>query len=200
MFKEDSFEVFDVVGLEARMTEIRAKIQPIFKEIGEKLLTELSSAFKEQEFYLHIAQHRRRTANAPENTWAAISTKPRGYKMEAHFQLGIWQDYVFVYLSIIDQPPLQKKYAAKLLSHEKELTALSADFVFSKNHTQAEIFPLTDLSASLKRLSTVKKSELEIGKVWERSKFDGQHDAFILNEMIETVRTLIPLYRLLMEE
>ena len=92
MFTQKSFEIFKIEGLEPRMTEIRSEIQPVFSEIGQKLLTELSVKIPNQEFYFHIAQHRRRTANAPENTWSAISTKVRGYKMEAHFQLGIWED------------------------------------------------------------------------------------------------------------
>ena len=109
MFTQKSFEIFKIEGLEPRMTEIRSEIQPVFSEIGQKLLTELSVKIPNQEFYFHIAQHRRRTANAPENTWSAISTKVRGYKMEAHFQLGIWEDYVFIYLSMIDQPKKQKR-------------------------------------------------------------------------------------------
>ncbi len=98
MFRKESFEIFDIEGLEMRMQGVRAEIQPIFMEIGEQLKERISQAFPEQEFYLHIAQHRRRTSNAPENTWSAIGTQKRGYKMEPHFQLGIWQDYVFLYL------------------------------------------------------------------------------------------------------
>ncbi|TKV20341.1 DUF1054 family protein, partial [Citrobacter sp. TBCS-11] len=66
----------------------------------------------------------------------------RGYKMEAHFQLGIWEDYVFIYLSMIDQPKKQKEYAELLtnLSVEKMLTE---DFIISKDHTKAEVFPLS---------------------------------------------------------
>ncbi|ETD03748.1 hypothetical protein N568_0111695 [Lactococcus garvieae TRF1] len=104
MFRKESFEIFDIEGLEMRMQGVRAEIQPIFMEIGEQLKERISQAFPEQEFYLHIAQHRRRTSNAPENTWSAIGTQKRGYKMEPHFQLGIWQDYVFLYLSIIVSP------------------------------------------------------------------------------------------------
>ncbi|MDM5146085.1 hypothetical protein ICE98_03222 [Lactococcus lactis] len=148
MFTQKSFEIFKIEGLEPRMTEIRSEIQPVFSEIGQKLLTELSVKIPNQEFYFHIAQHRRRTANAPENTWSAISTKVRGYKMEAHFQLGIWEDYVFIYLSMIDQPKKQKEYANLLtnLSVEKLLTE---DYVISKDHTKAEIFPCQHLEKPL---------------------------------------------------
>merc|ERR1719249_96990 len=168
------------------MAEIRSEIQPVFSEIGQKLLTKLSAKILNQEFYFHIAQHRRRTANAPENTWSAISTKARGYKMEAHFQLGIWEDYVFIYLSMIDQPKKQKEYAELLtnLSVEKMLT---------------EVFPLSAFSEAAERLGKVKKSELEIGRLWSKERFNGKDDSIILAEMIETIDQLLPIYQKIME-
>lgn len=198
MFTQKSFEIFSIDGLEARMSEIRSEIQPIFSEIGQKLLTKLSAKISNQEFYFHIAQHRRRTANAPESTWSAISTKARGYKMEAHFQLGIWEDYVFIYLSMIDQPKKQKEYAELLtnLSVEKMLTE---DFIISKDHTKAEIFPLSAFSEAAERLGKVKKSELEIGRLWPKERFDGKEDSKILAEMLETIDQLLPIYQKLME-
>ncbi len=198
MFTQKSFEIFSIDGLEARMAEIRSEIQPVFSEIGQKLLTKLSAKISNQEFYFHIVQHRRRTANAPENTWSAISTKARGYKMEAHFQLGIWEDYVFIYLSMIDQPKKQKEYAELLtnLSVEKMLTE---DFIISKDHTKAEVFPLSAFSEAAERLGKVKKSELEIGRLWPKERFDGKEDSKILAEMLETIDQLLPIYQKLME-
>ena len=198
MFTQKSFEIFKIEGLEPRMTEIRSEIQPVFSEIGQKLLTELSVKIPNQEFYFHIAQHRRRTANAPENTWSAISTKVRGYKMEAHFQLGIWEDYVFIYLSMIDQTKKQKEYANLLtnLSVEKLLTE---DYVISKDHTKAETYPLSAFREAAERLGKVKKSELEIGRVWPKERFNGKEDSIILAEMIETIDQLLPIYQKLME-
>ena len=198
MFTQNHFEIFSIDGLEARMAEIRSEIQPVFSEIGQKLLTKLSAKISNQEFYFHIAQHRRRTANAPENTWSAISTKARGYKMKAHFQLGIWEDYVFIYLSMIDQPKKQKEYAELLtnLSVEKMLTE---DFIISKDHTKAEVFPLSAFSEAAERLGKVKKSELEIGRLWSKERFDGKEDSKILAEMLETIDQLLPIYQKLME-
>ena len=40
--KIGDLEIFKIEGLEPRMTEIRSEIQPVFSEIGQKLLTELS--------------------------------------------------------------------------------------------------------------------------------------------------------------
>ena len=50
------------------MSVIRAEIQSVFSAIGETLLRELSVKIANQEFYFNIDQHRRRTANAHENT------------------------------------------------------------------------------------------------------------------------------------
>ena len=196
MFRKESFEIFDIEGLEMRMQGVRAEIQPIFMEIGEQLKERISQAFPEQEFYLHIAQHRRRTSNAPENTWSAIGTQKRGYKMEPHFQLGIWQDYVFLYLSIIDQPKGQVEYAQKLSS----ALSLPKVFVLSKDHTRSEFYESSQLEEFVTRLKNVKKSELEMGRVWKAERFDGQQDDVILQEMLETIDDLLPIYQKLMED
>lgn len=196
MFRKESFEIFDIEGLEMRMQGVRAEIQPIFMEIGEQLKERISQAFPEQEFYLHIAQHRRRTSNAPENTWSAIGTQKRGYKMEPHFQLGIWQDYVFLYLSIIDQPKGQVEYAQRLSS----AFSLPKDFVLSKDHTRSEFYESSQLEEFVTRLKNVKKSELEMGRVWKAERFDGQQDDVILQEMLETIDDLLPIYQKLMED
>lgn len=37
MFTQESFKVFDITGLDERMEAIREKIQPIFKELDERI-------------------------------------------------------------------------------------------------------------------------------------------------------------------
>ena len=198
MFTKKSFEVFEIAGLTPRMAAIRSIIQPEFAQLGNKLLTELSVNFPSENFYLHIAKHLRRTTNAPENTWCALSTKPRGYKMEVHFQLGIWQDYVFLYLSIIDQPKNQQRYA-ELLAEPSLRNIVPKDFVLSKDHTKAEFFPLTDWSAAVERLGKVKKAEFELGRVWPAERFENQSSEVIFSEMMTTLKQLMPIYQQLME-
>jgi uncharacterized protein YktB (UPF0637 family) len=54
---------------------------------------------------LYIAQHRRRTRYAPENTWSAISDNKRGYKSQAHLQLGFGITMsLCIYQLLITQP------------------------------------------------------------------------------------------------
>lgn len=196
MFTEKSFEVFNVSGLEERMTAIREVIQPDFQEIGTTLVADLQQAL-DRPFYLHIAQHRRRTVHPPENTWAAVGEGKRGYKMAPHFQVGIWPEYVFMWLSMIDQPKGQKEFATKLLQNMSLLEQLPTDFVISKDHTQPDYFPLTEAKPALERLAKVKKSEFQIGRIIQRDSDIWLNPKTAAHFMKETYRQLLPIYALL---
>ena len=193
MFNKNSFNVFKIEGLEPRMTAIKADIQPIFQSLGEQFLSLLTERYPKEDFYLHIAQHIRRTANAPENTWSAISTQKRGYKMEVHFQLGIWENYVFLYLSMIDQPKDKLLYAEKLQG-----VKLPEDFVVSNDHTKPEFFDASEFSKVLTRFSKVKKAELEFGRIWSTQDFEENTNEKMINEMVDTLTQLLPFYEKLM--
>ncbi len=196
MFEESSFEVFQVPGLEARMAAIRSEIQPVFQQIGEALVRELETAL-DRTFYLHIAQHRRRSVHPPENTWAAVGEGKRGYKMASHFQIGIWPEYVFMWLSIIDQPKGQKSYAETLLAALPEIEALPQDFVINKDHTTAPCFPLSEAKPALERLASVKKSEFQLGRVIPRESTLWQNPENAREDILATYRQLLPFYELL---
>ena len=109
MFTEKEFAAFEVAGLDERMAVIRAQIQPIFQELdtyfAEQLAPELGT-----ELFVHIAQHRRRTVYPPENTWSALSPNKRGYKMQPHFQLGIWGESAII-------PSITRRYVCFLGSY-----------------------------------------------------------------------------------
>lgn len=198
MFNEKSFAVFTIDGLDQRMDKIRQEIQPIFTTIGTNLVEELSEK-TQRPFYLHIAQHRRRTVHPPENTWAAISEGRRGYKMSPHFQIGIWPEYVFMWLSIIDQPKDQKRYAAILEDSLSTLLQLPADTMINLDHTTAPILAANEetLTPALTRLATVKKAEFQIGRVIQRDSGLWQDPQQALLYMMETYQTLLPLYETL---
>ncbi|GAB2022235.1 DUF1054 domain-containing protein [Pseudolactococcus yaeyamensis] len=188
-FSDESFKVFDVEGLDERMAAIRADIQPIFAEIMAEVSARLT-AFVGYETFVHIAQHRRRTRYAPENTWSAISDNKRGYKSQAHLQLGLWDNYVFMYLSIIDNPAKREQYADYLAEHHD----FPDDFVYSLDHTKPEFFSVTEgLEKGIQRLHDVKKGEFEVGRIISRDAKIWQKNpqAYIL----ETFETLFPLYQ-----
>ncbi|MCD5002184.1 DUF1054 domain-containing protein [Enterococcus saccharolyticus] len=193
MFNETSFEVFQVEGLDERMAAIRKDIQPVFQSLNEYFKDKLEPEV-EDELFIHIAQHIRRTVHPPENTWSALSRQKRGYKMEAHFQLGIFPEYVFMWLSIIDQPKGKEQMADALLAHPEWWTNLPKDFVFNKDHTKSDYEPLTHESfeKALQRLKKVKKSELQIGRIIPK---DSEWDLERMRQyMLETYQALVPIY------
>lgn len=198
MFTQESFKVFDIAGLDERMSAIREEIQPVFKSIDEKIKNDLEEKLRET-LYIHIAQHRRRSVYPPENTWSAISSKKSGYKMEPHFQLGIWPDYVFMYLSIIDNPPKKEQMAQQLLQHNLLLTQLPEDTVINTDHTKDhyELIVETNIKHALERLKNVKKGEFQIGRVIKKESELWNEPEKAMEYMLATYRSLIPYYELL---
>ena len=201
MFNEESFKVFEIEGLENRMAAIRSEIQPVFQELNEYFQEQLSPTVGE-ELFIHIAQHRRRTTHAPENTWSALSRKKRGYKMEPHFQLGIWPDYVFMWLSCIDQPKNEQAIAQKMLDQPELFTGLSPDFKLSGDHTKEAV---QDLSAEaveklLIRFRDVKKGEFQIGRVIPKDSPLWKKPQEAKAYMLETYQQLLPIYQTIIQE
>lgn len=196
MFEDRSFQVFDIEGLEPRMTAIRSEIQPVFQAIGEQAIAKLEPKMK-TDLFLHIAQHRRRSVYPPESTWAAISTKKRGYKMEPHFQVVVWPEYVACFLAIIDQPPKKAAYAEYLLEHQEAV--LKAAEILQKDHTGAAYERMSPevLEKTLKRLRDVKKGELLIGNVFLKEECFWE-EPLIENKLIGTFEELLPIYHALL--
>lgn len=201
MFTEESFEVFQIEGLDNRMAAIRAEIQPVFQSLGDYAKENLEPIL-ETELFVHIAQHRRRTVYAPENTWSALSQKKRGYKMEPHFQLGIWPDYVFVRLSLIDQPKNQTQIAEALLAAPELFTALPDDYTLSLNHTVNQLIPVNagTIEQGLTRLRDVKKGEFEIGRIIPNDSPLLGDEAAQQQFILKTYQELLPIYQLALSQ
>lgn len=201
MFNEESFKVFEIDGLENRMTAIRSEIQPVFQELNEYFQEKLSPIAGE-EFFIHIAQHRRRTTHAPENTWSALSRKKRGYKMEPHFQLGIWPEYVFMWLSCIDQPKNEQAIAEKMLDNLQLFSELSPDFKVSGDHTKPEVQDLSSETVEklLIRFRDVKKGEFQIGRIIPKDSSLWKNPAKAKSYMLETYQQLMPIYQAIIQE
>jgi uncharacterized protein YktB (UPF0637 family) len=193
MFKDSDFAIFQIDGLKPRMAAIRAEIQPSFQAIMDTVKPMVEAATGHVA-YVHIAQHRMRTKYAPDITWSAISLNKRGYKNEPHFQLGILDEYVFMYLSVIDHPAGYAEMADAMLADLAELRRLGDDFVFSKDHMAAgyESIQSESLSAAIERLKNVKAGELMIGRVISRE--SPIWKANPLAYIQETFTILMPLY------
>lgn len=200
MFTEKSFAVFDVEGLDGRMAAIRKEIQPTFQQLDEVFQQVLEPLLGE-DLFIHIAQHRRRTTYPPENTWSALSRQKRGYKMEPHFQLGIWPDYVFMWLSCIDQPKNEQAIAQALLDNQQVIAGLSPDFVLSGDHTQPKVEELSPENTErlLKRFRDVKKGEFQIGRIINKEDPIWKDPEAAQAFMVETYEQLVPIYQLAIE-
>ncbi len=197
-FNQNDFETFTIDGLEERMEAIQTRIQPKFKEIGQELTDSLSAKIG-SEMFLHIAKHARRTVNPPKDTWLAIAGNKRGYKQHPHFQLGLFDDHVFIWLAYIYELPHKSSIASTFLENIDQFsTAIPKDFVVSMDHMKKESSPITeiDLEKTLIRFRDVKKAEFLVGKQIAANDpilKDGQRFA----ELVEsTYDTLLPFYKL----
>ncbi|WP_128895046.1 DUF1054 domain-containing protein [Longirhabdus pacifica] len=199
-FTADDFATFSIDGLEQRMEAIRGRIQPKFKIIGDSLSTSLS-VLTGNEMYVHIAQHARRTKNPPNDTWLALSHNKRGYKMHPHFQVGLFDDHVFIWLAYIYELPNKKEIAQHFLHSIDEIQALLPEqYVISMDHTKkgAQSIANMSLQQSLERFSNVKKAELLIGKqIFKDDPLLNDGTKF-LNTIEDTFSTLLPLYTMSM--
>ncbi len=88
LFTAKDFKVFDIPGFHDRMQAIAERIRPKLAGIGEELVPSLSEMV-DQELFVHVAKHARRTVNPPNDTWAAIGAGKRGYKKDVHFKVAV---------------------------------------------------------------------------------------------------------------
>ncbi|RJE90614.1 DUF1054 domain-containing protein [Paenibacillus sp. 1011MAR3C5] len=200
-FTSHDFDVFQLQGLEERMLGIQERIQPKFRALGERLTAELApSAGKEM--HLHIARHARRKVNPPKDTWLAICDNKRGYKAHPHFQLGLFDDHLFMWLALIYEVPNKKGIAAHLMNHLDEVrSAVPADYVLSMDHMKKDCtvtggMSEEDWKSTLIRFRDVQKAELLIGRhVVAGGELLQDGDA-LLAYASSTYEQLMPIYRM----
>lgn len=197
-FSQNDFDTFLIDGLDQRMAAIQQRIQPKFKIIGESL-TEDVSAMVGSEMYLHIARHARRTVNPPQDTWMAIAGNKRGYKKHPHFQVGLWDDHLFIWLAFIYELPNKTNMARTFLQQIDQIDdMIPDDFVISLDHMKKDAVTKKDidLEKALIRFRDVKKAEFLIGKHIDPTNPILQDGDAFLQMVKDTFNTLIPIYRL----
>lgn len=194
-FNKEDFNTFSIEGLDERMEAIQTKIQPKFQEIGAELVDYLS-AHLGNEVYLHIAKHARRTVNPPNDTWLAIADNKRGYKKHPHFQVGLFDDHVFIWLALIYELDHKKEIANKFVESFDQLKQLPDHYVVSLDHMKKASIPLPELELKhVERFRDVKKAEFLVGlHLTPDDQRVTNGDAFI-NTVKDTYQTLIPFYQ-----
>ncbi|GFN32045.1 YktB family protein [Paenibacillus xylaniclasticus] len=200
-FNRADFDVFTIDGLEQRMAAIQSRIRPKFQALGERLTAELAP-LAGGELFLHIAKHARRTVNPPKDTWFALCENKRGYKAHPHFQLGLFDDHLFMWLAFIYELPSKSAVAATLLNElDTVIAAVPENYVISLDHTKKESTPVSRMSKNdwrdaLIRFRDVKSAELLIGRHLQPDTSAVLNGIELFQYAQQTFETLMPLYRL----
>jgi uncharacterized protein YktB (UPF0637 family) len=200
-FEQKDFETFLIDGLDARMEAVQKRIQPKFKSIGETLCTDLA-ILAGNEMYLHIAKHARRTVNPPKDTWLAICHDKRGYKKHPHFQIGLFDDHVFIWLAFIYELPNKREIAERFLENLDSIQeGIPSNYVISLDHTQKKATSVkelhgTGLEEALERFRDVKKSEFLVGLHIPSDDAILKDGNEFLGTAKHTFETLMPIYKM----
>jgi len=194
-FEKRDFSVFGIDRLSERMEGIQTRIQPKFKQLGSELVDDLS-AHLGNEVYLHIAKHARRTVNPPQDTWLAIADNKRGYKKHPHFQVGLFDDHLFIWLAFIYELDGKESIAKEFIANFDQLKQLPNDFVVSLDHMKKGSLDIEDLEMKhLERFRDVKKAELLLGRHLDKNNPNVQNGEKLLSIIKDTFHTLIPFYQ-----
>ncbi|WP_163970790.1 YktB family protein [Oceanobacillus halotolerans] len=194
-FTQQDFETFHINGLEERMEAIQSRIQPKFQIIGQEL-TDYLSVQLGNEMYLHIAKHARRTVNPPNDTWLAIADNKRGYKKHPHFQVGLFDDHVFIWLALIYELDNKQAIASSFLNNYNSIKTLPDNYVVSLDHTKKDAISLQELDRShLERFRDVKKAEFLIGQHIAKDDNRLTNGQVFIDIVKKTYDSLIPFYK-----
>ncbi|WP_096189276.1 DUF1054 domain-containing protein [Evansella halocellulosilytica] len=199
-FHKEDFDVFHIEGLEARMEGIQKRIQPKFEAIAAEINSDLSE-FVGNEMYLHVARHARRKVNPPNDTWSAYCHNRRGYKKHPHFQVGLFDDHLFIWLAFIYELPNKSNIAQTFLEDQDSIIEnVPSDYVISLDHMKkdAESLGTIDLQHALERFRDVKKAEFLIGRHIKADDPILQNGKELISYILNTFKTLTPLYKMSM--
>ena len=197
-FKPKDFKAFNVEGLDARMEALNEYIRPQLHELGEYFSDFFTSQTGET-FYPHVAKHARRSVNPPKDTWVAFATSKRGYKMLPHFQIGMFEDQLFVMFGIMHEAK-DKATRAKVFERKfKAIQQLPDDYRVCLDHMKPDkpfIKDLTDddLIEAIQRAINVKKGEFFIARAITPQDKRLKSDKGFIAFLEETFDQFLPFY------
>ncbi|HEY0829424.1 MAG TPA: DUF1054 domain-containing protein [Bacilli bacterium] len=200
-FNQTDFDVFEVPGLEARMSTLIANVRPKLQILGEHLAPFLSVLCGEP-MCLHVARHARRKVNPPNDTWVAWSNNKRGYKAHPHFQVGLFSTHLFIQFAII----YESNHKITFANHfEKQLNktkkAIPDYFFWSLDHTLPQTtlhrkMGKEDFQQVVYKLRHLKNSEVLCGLEVPREDPVLTDGPRLLKLIEDTFSKLLPLYKL----
>ncbi|HDF0942356.1 TPA: YktB family protein [Staphylococcus aureus] len=197
-FKPKDFKAFNVEGLDERMEALNEYIRPQLHELGEYFSDFFTSQTGET-FYPHVAKHARRSVNPPKDTWVAFATNKRGYKMLPHFQIGMFEDQLFVMFGIMHEAK-DKATRAKVFERKfKAIQQLPDDYRVCLDHMKPDkpfIKDLTDddLKEAIQRAINVKKGEFFIARAITPQDKRLKSDKAFIAFSEETFDQFLPFY------
>lgn len=197
-FKPKDFKAFNVEGLDARMEALNEYIRPQLRELGE-YFSDFFTGQTGETFYPHVAKHARRSVNPPKDTWVAFATNKRGYKMLPHFQIGMFEDQLFVMFGIMHEAK-DKATRAKVFERKfKAIQQLPDDYRVCLDHMKPDkpfIKDLTDddLIEAIQRAINVKKGEFFIARAITPQDKRLKSDKAFIAFLEETFDQFLPFY------
>ncbi|HGZ9025320.1 TPA: YktB family protein [Staphylococcus aureus] len=197
-FKPKDFKAFNVEGLDARMEALNEYIRPQLHELGE-YFSDFFTSQTDETFYPHVAKHARRSVNPPKDTWVAFATSKRGYKMLPHFQIGMFEDQLFVMFGIMHEAK-DKATRAKVFERKfKAIQQLPDDYRVCLDHMKPDkpfIKDLTDddLKEAIQRAINVKKGEFFIARAITPQDKRLKSDKAFIAFLEETFDQFLPFY------
>ncbi|UXR70210.1 MULTISPECIES: DUF1054 domain-containing protein [unclassified Staphylococcus] len=198
-FDKEDFKVFEVDGLAERMSALDKHIRPQLRALGDYFAEYLESVTGET-FYPHVAKHARRTVNPPKDTWVAIATNVRGYKMLPHFQIGLFEDHLFVMYGMMHENPNKAKDVEAFERNWETLITLPSDFQISLDHTKPDKSKISHLSEEdvekgIQRAKNVKKGEFFVARSLKPGAPELADDERFIAFLEETFDYLLKFYR-----
>lgn len=198
-WQEKDFEVFQIEGLENRMTALIENVRPKFEELGKQYSLYFSSALGD-EFFSHVAKHARRSVNPPKDSWVAFAPYKRGYKALPHFQIGLWGTHLFIIVAVIYEAPDKVAIAERLLQRKNLFKKLPNDFIVSGDHMKPDASSLGEVAPEgveelLTRLRDVKKGEFLVGRHILKEEAVQLTDKELFDLIEDTFEKLLPIYK-----
>jgi uncharacterized protein YktB (UPF0637 family) len=202
-FTEEDFNVFELSGFEARMPVLKAKITPKLKELGAELLPALQRGISPQ-LHTHVAQHLRRSVNAPEETWVAFSRDTRGYKPYMHFRVAINSEGVKVVCFMEEYADDKPTFAQNLQRNARPLAGYLQEHPHIRSHDHeanygklldGRLLSEADAVQLADRLTKVKSQHANFDIRYSRTD-SVVRSAELPGAVLEAIKDLAPLYRM----
>ncbi|KRK40435.1 DUF1054 family protein [Loigolactobacillus bifermentans] len=197
-FTQQDFSVFDDQTVTGRLAKIQQQLDPKFTTLGTQLVAQVATPT--QPAYLQLARHARRYRNPAPNTWLAVGPKRQGYKMVPHFEIGFWDDRLFLWLCVLNSVTTKAVYVPYLAAHQKAILALKSvdrPWQLSNLHTTKQVQPLTatNLQQQQHDFTHTKKGEWLLGLVWYKQQKPFQGPGQVERQIQQAVAVLTPLYQ-----